>query len=381
VREIRALCLLAAIAVAVAGCLAPRPPDLPSQPLPTTSSPTPFGASRPPVAQASPPPPTDPLDSRCGPLAFDALAVPGPEFAEDIFSHDESRTMTERFLVGLGALYAGGSNVDRCDLFTDRGLATMLLADPHLAAGDRRERLIRTSLVLRVALEGSYDLRIKPPRVPIDAVFDLTAGATITEPASGASTLTTEDERIGLRLEFAYDGHQWRVDQAGPMSAENADWAVLPGPLPPGPACDGFDRDPAGARYDDRQDRIWCDGNGKGHLLRIDQELSIITRYPCKGHATILTIGRPLGKPLDRLVRWEYVRDPNGLFRTSGWLVGRYDSDAQLPGDAVATGWTNGNVALWISPTNLDRGVYLVRGTVVERWARATDSWGVIDCN
>ena len=55
--------------------------------------------------------------------------------------------------------------------------------------------------------------------------------------------------------------------------------------------------------------------------------------------------------------------------------------DTQLPKDAEDTGWTNGNVDLWVSPSNLDRGIYLVRGDVVERWARTTDSWGVTDCN
>jgi hypothetical protein len=380
-RMIRGLGLLAAIGVA--GCLAPLPPEpLPVRPsASTTPAATPLSQSGPPVAEATPAPTEPPRDDRCAPLAFDALAVPGPEFAEDIFVNDESRTITEAFLVGLSSLYAGGSNVDRCDLLTDRGLATMLLADRHLAAADRRDLLVDTSLVLRVAFEDDYDLRIKPPRVPIDAIFDLPAGATLTDPHTAAAATTTKDERVGLRLVFAYDGHRWRVDEAGSVSTAHADWAILPGPLPPGPKCERFDRDPPGARYDDRQDRVWCDGNGKGHRLRIGQELSIITRYPCKGHATILQIGRPLGAPIDRLVQWEYVRDPNGEFAANGWLAAPYDGDTRLPKDAVATGWTNGNVDLWISPSNLDRGIYLVRGDVVERWARATGSWGVIDCN
>ena len=279
----RALGLLAAIVVA--GCLAPLPPEpLPVRPSASaTPSGTPLPPSGPPVAEATPGPTEPPRDVRCAPLTFDALAVPGPEFAEDIFVRDESRTITEAFLVGLSALYAGGSNVDRCDLFTDRGLATMLLADRHLAAADRRELLVHTSPVLRVAFEDDYDLRITPPRVPIDAIFDLPAGATVTDPRTAASVMTTQDERIGLHLVFAYDGHRWRVDEAGPVSTANAEWATLPGPLPPGPKCEGFRRDPAGARYDDRPGRVWCDGNGKGHRLRIDQELSIVTRYPCTG--------------------------------------------------------------------------------------------------
>ena len=376
---IRAVGLLASIWVA--GCLAPLPPEPLPAPPSASSTPTPLPPSGPAVAQATPSPTNPPRDDRCAPLTFDTLAVPGPEFAGDIFEHDESRRITEAFLVGLSSLYAGDSNAAPCDLFTDRGLATMLRADPRLAAADGRELLVHTSLVLRVAFEDDYDLRIKPPRVPIDAIFDVPVGAIVTDPTSATSAATTKDERIGLRLVFAYDGHRWRVDEAGPISTANAHWAVLPGPLPPGPKCEGFHRDPTSARYDDRQDRVWCAGNGKGHLLRIGQELSIIARYPCNGHATILEIGRPLGMALDPLIRWEYVRDPNGFFGANGWLAAPYDGDTHLPKDAVASGWTNGNVDLWISPSNLDRGIYLVRGDVVERWARAADSWGVIDCN
>jgi hypothetical protein len=376
-RLIRVLGLLAAITLA--GCLASVQPE-PSKARPVASASASFSPAEPPIALGTPH--LSPArDVRCGPLGFDPLAVPGPEFAQDIFVHDESRAITKRFLLGLRSLYAGDRNVDPCDLFTDRGLATMLLADRHLAEADRRDQVVRTALVLRVAFEGTYDLRAKPPRVPIDAIFDMPAGAPVTDLVSGGTTMTTQDERIGLNLVFAYDGHVWRVDLAGPISAENADWATLPSPLPPRPACEGFHRDRADQPYDDRQGRIWCDDNGRGHLLLVDQEFSIITRYPCGGRATILTIGRPLGGPLDRLVRWEYVRDPNGFFRTNGWLAARYDGNTRLPSDAIATGWSNGNIDLWISPSDLDRGIYMVRGNVVERWARAADFWGVIDCN
>jgi hypothetical protein len=378
-RLMRVLGLLGAISVA--GCLAPVQPE-PSQarPVASASALMSLPRSQPPIALGTPEP-SAVRDDQCRPLAFDPLAVPGPEFGQDSFIHDESRAITKRFLVGLRSLYAGDRNVDPCDLFTDRGLATMLLADGRLAAAARGTQFIKSSLQFRADLEGSYDLRIKPPRVPIDAIFDLPAGASVTDLVSGGTTTTTQDERIGLHLMFAYDGHRWRVDEAGPVSADYADWATLPGNLPPGPPCAGFHRDAPGAPYDDRQGRAWCDDLGKGHLLRADQEFSIITRYPCGGRATILTIGRPLGAPLDRLVRWQYVRDPDGAFRTSGWLAARYNGNTRLPSDAVATGWSNGNVDLWISPSDLDHGIYMVRGNVVERWARATESWGVVDCN
>ena len=49
--------------------------------------------------------------------------------------------------------------------------------------------------------------------------------------------------------------------------------------------------------------------------------------------------------------------------------------------DAVYTGWTNGNVELLIAPGDREAAIYLRRGDLVERWPRAVDPWGVIDCN
>ncbi|MEA2548314.1 MAG: hypothetical protein QOE42_912, partial [Chloroflexota bacterium] len=274
----------------------------------------------------------------------------GPQFDRDIFVHDESAAITAKFVRGLSSLYAGRTDVDRCTLFSDRGLATALLADAHLRAADRREQFVDGQLILRVAFEGNYDLRIKPPRVPIDAIFDLPAGATVTDAASGDIAQTRAAERIGLRLDFVFDGHVWLVDLVGPVSAEYADWARTPEPVPPGPPCAGFVRSAPGAAFDDRADRIWCTDDGNGRTIVIPDQLSIVTRYPCGGHAAVLTIGRPLGARIDPLVRWEYVRDPRAEFRRAGWLAAHYEGDTVLPADARSTGWTNGNVTLWISP-------------------------------
>lgn len=41
----------------------------------------------------------------------------------------------------------------------------------------------------------------------------------------------------------------------------------------------------------------------------------------------------------------------------------------------------NGNIELWISPRDLANAVYMRVGGATERWPRAADEWGVIDCN
>ena len=95
----------------------------------------------------------------------------------------------------------------------------------------------------------------------------------------------------------------------------------------------------------------------------------------------ILTIGRPVGAPLDPLVRWEYMRDPAGEAEEYDWLTAPYDGRSALPEDAVDTGWTNGNVDLWTAASEKDAAIYLRRGSIVERWPRAAELWGVTDCN
>ena len=75
------------------------------------------------------------------------------------------------------------------------------------------------------------------------------------------------------------------------------------------------------------------------------------------------------------------MRDPEGEFLAQDWLTEPYGSDVTLPPDATSMGWINGNINLWISPSQLDRAVYVVRGDDVERWPRAAEQWGVTDCN
>ena len=224
-------------------------------------------------------------------------------------------------------------------------------------------------LVQRIAFEGVYDLRQRPPVVPLDIIFDI--------PAAGA----TGPARDGFHVDFVFDGERWLADQVGEVTPENLSWATLPTTPPPGPPCAGFVRDPDGSPFDDHATRRWCDRGGQGRSISDDQ-LVLLTRYPCEtGHAAVLNLGRPLGNSLDALDRWEYVRDPADEFLEQDWVTAPYDGHATLPADAADTGWTNGNVDLWISPSDLDRAVYLVRGDVVERWPRAARSWGVTDCN
>jgi hypothetical protein len=290
-------------------------------------------------------------------------------FDNDIFVRDESEAIAADFVAGLSAIYADPDTADVCGFFTERGWRDALAFDPRLRAQGGGTSASGGDLVLRIAFEGNYDLRDRPPVVPLDIIFDIPAGA-----GTGVA-------RDGLRVDFVFDGERWLADQVGEVTAENMAWVVLPSTPPPGPSCAGLVGDPDGAPFDERTERPWCDQGGHGRSLSSDQ-LAMQTRYPCDaGHAAVLHLGRPLGASLDPLDRWEYVRDPAGEFLEQGWLTAPYDGDATLPADATDTGWTNGNVDLWISPSDLDDAVYLVRGDIVERWSRVARYWGVIDCN
>ena len=253
--------------------------------------------------------------------------------------------------------------------------------EPRLRAVERGESLITQDHLLRVAFEGGYDLRDRPPVVPLDIVFDIPAGAETEDVPSGETRTSTSTAREGFHADFMFDGHRWRVDRLGAIGEDYRRWVGLPSTPPPGMPCPEFVRDPKDSLFDEDADRRWCDAAGRGRAISHDQ-LDLFTRYPCdNGHAAILQIGRPLGAAMDPLVRWEYVRDPADEFLEQRWLTERYDGDTESPDDAADTGWTNGNIDLWISPSDLDRAIYLVRNGTVERWPRATEQWGVIDCN
>jgi hypothetical protein len=325
------------------------------------------------------------LESGCPASSFDPAASLGPQFQTDIFQRDESEVITSDFLAGLAQVYTGEDTIDPCRWFTERGLRTAVAADPRLREVTQGELKIAADLLLRVAFEGIYDLRSRPPVVPIDAVFDIAAGATVTDLPTRTTVTTAGDQRVALHIGFMYDGQQWRADNVGPISADYAQWASLPRALPPGSPCSSFVRDHQGAVFDDKAGegrRTWCEADGDGRIIRQPNQLALLTRYPCNsGHAAVLTIGRPLGTPIDPLVRYEYVRDPASEFLREGWVTAPYKARVTLPDDAAYTGWTNGNIDIWVGPDELARAVYVKRGDVVERWPRAAKDWGVIDCN
>jgi len=89
--------------------------------------------------------------------------------------------------------------------------------------------------------------------------------------------------------------------------------------------------------------------------------------------ATFMHLGWPVGSvAIAADDARQYVRDPQGLFVDQ--LAAPFDPDAELPADAVDTGYHRGPIELWISPSDQAEAVYLVNpdAGVVERWTRPT---------
>ena len=359
------LAVVVAVALLLAGC-GDRAPTVSGRPE------TPAAA----VAAAS-----------CPGLQLDPGATLGPAFDEELFAGDESSTIGRAFVDGLARVY-GGDLAGACDLFTGRGLIKTAIVDPRLKASVAGQSRAAAKLVFRQSIEGTYDLRERPPRVPIDVVFDIPAGSVTTIPTAGATSTSADTERIALRLTFVYDGRHWLVDDAAGVPPADAAWFALPTPIAIHRPCTRLHRSASGGAFDDSagfgvgrdEQHPWCTLGGAGVQLTRDQ-VSLGTRFPCdRGHVADLHLGHPLGLPFDPLVTYEYVRDPNGEALSQGWATEPWRAGVVVPRDAADTRWTNGNIDVWISPSEVETAIYVMVGGAFERWPRGHDV-SVTDCN
>ena len=104
-----------------------------------------------------------------------------------------------------------------------------------------------------------------------------------------------------------------------------------------------------------------------GCPVRLDYVMTRTGEGSCGGTgAADLLTGWPLGASHDHRPFRIFVRDPDNIFedrRTSDL----FDEDADLPHDAVDTGFRQDEEELWMRPGD-DAFVYLVRDDKVERW-------------
>ncbi len=92
---------------------------------------------------------------------------------------------------------------------------------------------------------------------------------------------------------------------------------------------------------------------------------------------TVLT--GPVGDDFEEGRFRQYVRDPSGVL--GDWFARNFDPDASLPRSARPTGLRRGPWELWVSPSEADRAVYLLKDGMAERWPRPRSGRHPILCN
>jgi hypothetical protein len=130
---------------------------------------------------------------------------------------------------------------------------------------------------------------------------------------------------------------------------------------------------PYAGTWQDRSGRELPDGNPPG-------ERFVLSSYGgsrhCAGQSvTFLAVAWPPGKAassIDAGTVRQYVRDPDGAYRQVRFRS-TFARGVPLPPDARATGYHHGPYALWVSPSDADRHVYVQGPDGVERWPRPTD--------
>ena len=87
--------------------------------------------------------------------------------------------------------------------------------------------------------------------------------------------------------------------------------------------------------------------------------------------ATFLTVGWPLGTSAQHASHArQYIRDATKVVPRSH-LRSKFAVDVRLPTDARNTGYRDGNVQLYLAPSDEDRAIYVVAAGRIERWPRS----------
>lgn len=117
-------------------------------------------------------------------------------------------------------------------------------------------------------------------------------------------------------------------------------------------------------------ERSWTNGRGEAvgsDLIRSVQGPADHCGWSSAGFLFIGRGGNLDGVPAE--FNDQYVRDPEGLF--DGRLDADFEADLTLPADAMATGYTNGTLDLWLSQQD-DGAVYVKVADTFERWPRVS---------
>ncbi len=314
----------------------------------------------------------------------DPTPWPRPEptspFTSDAYDELVIVDAIETFAAGLVDLYDADNAAALDAVFTADGAVSALTYDWRLRGAQRGETSFRADVSVRGW--GTTDERPldQPPTLNANIALMAGPGAELVDATTGA-ILQRWNERqhfaMEVRLQYEANVSGWRALSLGPPFEWHDD---PPGVPAPAVKCPGLSRD----RPDDAdlvRGRRWCFG-GRDGTLATKEQVIVFERYPCgTSRASILTVGWPVGAQIDGFDAHQFVRDPDGLFDREWPLPIPYVASGRLPKDAYSTGLTDGEFEIWVSPSADAKAIWVRHGRKVERWPRAPEEWGVIDCN
>jgi hypothetical protein len=134
---------------------------------------------------------------------------------------------------------------------------------------------------------------------------------------------------------------------------------------------------PSAVWYDSQRRQV-PDGTDKASRFALELAVRKGDKHCDWDSVTFLEIAWPLGTVVHsgegvRQRARQYVRGPSSTLRDLS-LRSSFDPNASLPENASDTGYqSSDDWQLWISPDDVDRHVYLLNGSRVERWPRTVD--------
>ncbi|MBA3779530.1 MAG: hypothetical protein H0X16_09585 [Chloroflexi bacterium] len=314
----------------------------------------------------------------CGRRATDSSPSLLPENAEPAvyISEGEINRISRRLVDRLMSFYESRTP-GLAEIFTEAGLRQALDRDEWL--GRVRDGEVRLEREYEVIFDSEGFTRYlsdgTPVRTRLAILVELAPGAMVVDARTGQILEEADErERVVFNVELVREavGEPWLVDAWLPPE----EWPVTDvpdGPTTTGPTCEwSLDSPPAEEPWTfDYPGRPWCHVDG----YQLSVERMNLHRGPahCGWESSAsLDVGDPLGAEIDpfRGLR-EYVRDPRGIFVDR--VVRPYDGGAQLPSDAVDTGYRNGRLQLWVSPSDAGNAIYILNGDVVELWPRTPE--------
>jgi hypothetical protein len=273
--------------------------------------------------------------------------------------------------------------------------------DPSLLARNFSADGLRTALGVDWRLRGSVENGIsfigdlgvrglgtvreeplsRPPVLEFHVSIAVAPGSRLLDRGTAVELQTwTERQIYALRvvLEYVVRESRWVATSVGAPS--EPEFGNPPPILAPPVRCPGLQPDQADTADVDKS-RTWCFG-GEDGTKATHEQISVLDDYPCgTSSAAIVTLGWPVGAAIDWWDANQFVSDPDGRFGRQWPLPIAYRSDTRLPDDAYSTGLTDGEFEIWVSPVAGSTAIWAKRTTRVERWPRAPEFWGVIDCN